>query len=204
MNILSERPLPQEVQDKIDVLRGARQKAFVIEYARDGNGSRAARNAGYSAKVANRTATKLLSKADIRACVEAIQTWKQTLFVLESHEVIRELGRVASADITDVVTWDGNEITIKPSVALTKDQTAAIYSIKKTKGAIEVRMHPKLPALELLGKHLGIFIEENSGTTSLEEKLNKVVDIYMERMRDSPIEPYARRPPVPTGHSTPH
>lgn len=51
----------------------AKQDRFVAEYLIDGNGARAAREAGYSEKTARQIATENLSKPDIQAAIAAKQ-----------------------------------------------------------------------------------------------------------------------------------
>lgn len=47
-----------------------KQRKFVAEYLKDGNGTQAAIRAGYSTKTANEQAARLLAKASVKGAVE--------------------------------------------------------------------------------------------------------------------------------------
>lgn len=81
-----------------------------------------------------------------------------------------ELARVAFADATDYACVelrthtkeDGTEVTyqvvaLRETADLTADQRAAIAGIKQAANGIEVKLHDKIKALELLGRHIGMF-----------------------------------------------
>ena len=46
---------------------------------------------------------------------------------------------------------------------LTESQKAAVVSIKETQNGTEIRLADKLKALELIGKHLGMFDRNTNG-----------------------------------------
>ena len=89
-----------------------------------------------------------------------------------ADRVVRELARDAFANSQDVVNYD--DATIKGAAA--RDDTAAVASVRvktiPTKDGEdverEVRMHDKLKALELLGRHLGMFIDKTEHSGSLD------------------------------------
>jgi len=92
-----------------------------------------------------------------------------------AERVLRELARVAFADITDLVTVRDGRVTVADTDQLTPDQSAAVAEISIRGGradvdepadadaeavprrppapTIRVRMHPKLHALALLARH---------------------------------------------------
>lgn len=71
----------------------ARQQAFVNEYARGGfkNASEAAVKAGYSAKTADRIASRLLKNVEVRDAVEALRQPAKEVAVVDAAFVFREL-----------------------------------------------------------------------------------------------------------------
>ena len=81
--------------------------------------------------------------------------------VVNRDRVVLELAKIASVNAADVI--NAEDATIKLSA--TSDDTAAIQSVKvkiiptkKGEGIErEVRLNDKLKALELLGKHLGMW-----------------------------------------------
>lgn len=102
--------------------------------------------------------------------------------IVTAKDVLRELGRIAFADVTDyanIITiprtqsiWNEDlqqyetvEVpdTYKQIVALNdtfdlnKQKSTPIKSIKQGKHGIEIELYPKDKALELLGRNLGMF-----------------------------------------------
>ena len=60
---------------------------------------------------------------------------------------------------------------------MTEEQKKALSGIKEGKFGIQVDSCDKVKALELLGKHLGMFKETNVNVNmNYEEYINKVVD----------------------------
>ncbi len=64
-----------------------RQRRFITEYAKDGNGTQAAIRAGFSPKGASVQSTRLLGYAKIRATIEATRTpaLEKAQVTLEGH-----------------------------------------------------------------------------------------------------------------------
>ena len=108
-----------------------------------------------------------------------------------------ELARVAFADATDYAQVetrtfekdDGTEVTyqavaLKETIELTTDQRAAIAGIKQGANGIEVKLCDKIKALELLGRHIGMFNDKIEVRASIEnpfaglstEELRNVID----------------------------
>ena len=138
----------------------AKQQRFCEEYLIDLNATRAAIRAGYSPKSAKTNGPRLLENAGIRARVEAMMARLSRRTGVSAERVVRELARVAFASMPDVV--DMRTATLKPDA--TDDDRAAIASVRVKDGGDmfterEVRMCDKVRALELLGKHLGMFTD---------------------------------------------
>jgi len=69
------------------------------------------------------------------------------------ERVLRELGSIAFADITRIVSWDAEKLTMTASGKLDKTETAAIAEIvasAKDGKIYRVKNHDKTPALALL------------------------------------------------------
>ena len=74
-----------------------RQSRFVDEYLQDGNGSRAARDAGYSERTAGAIACENLKKPEV---VSALEQRMQELD-LSRERVLLEIGCLALEDLPD-------------------------------------------------------------------------------------------------------
>ena len=141
-----------------------KQNRFVEEYLIDLNATQAAIRAGYSPKTANEQGARLLANASIRAAVDKAEAERSRRTGINQDRVIREIAKLAFLNPVDVIDMD--EATVKGEAH--RDDTACIASVKvKTiptdDGAIterEVKTYDKLKALELLGKHLGMFTDK--------------------------------------------
>lgn len=135
-----------------------KQKRFIEEYLIDLNATQAAIRAGYSPDTAKSIGSENLTKPDIKAQIARAMAERSRRTGVNADRVIMELAKIAFVNANDVI--DAETATLKPD-ALPED-TAAIQSVKvKTFGEDglerEIKMADKLKALELLGKHLGMF-----------------------------------------------
>lgn len=134
-----------------------KQKRFVAEYLVDLNATAAAIRAGYSNKTANRIGSENLSKPDIQAAIRKRQVELQERVEITQERVITELAKVAFANGTMYAQVSGGNVVLTETDHLTEGQRAAVSGIKEGKFGIEVSTYDKVKALELLGKHLGVF-----------------------------------------------
>ena len=118
-----------------------KQERFCQEYVIDYNGAKAAARAGYAEKSANRTANDLLSKPDILARVRLLQEEQAKRLSISSDWVMIRLCETLEKcmAIVPVMEWDPDE---------KKRVETGQYEFD-SKGALK--------ALELIGKHIGMF-----------------------------------------------
>lgn len=134
-----------------------KQERFCEEYLIDLNATQAAIRAGYSVNTANRIASELLSKLDIQEKIAELKAERSKRTEITQDRVIKELAAMAFAKATDYAQIAGNTVFIKSTTELTPEQQAGIVGIKQTQaGGIEVKLD-KTRALEMLGRHLGMF-----------------------------------------------
>ena len=79
---------------------------------------------------------------------------------ITGNRVLRELAAIGFASMADFCHWSTEGIELLHSGKLSKEQTAAIAEISESStgnGAVRIKTHAKLKALEMLGRHLGIF-----------------------------------------------
>ena len=158
-----------------------KQKRFVEEYLIDLNATQAAIRAGYSPNTAKDIGCENLAKPNIRACIDKEIAERSKRTGINQDRVIRELARLAFVNANDVI--DMEEATLKDGA--TEDDTAAIASVKvktiptKEGEGIEreIKLTDKLKALELLGKHLGVFKDkvEIDATVKSTAKLDSIL-----------------------------
>lgn len=163
-----------------------KQKRFCEEYLIDLNATQAAIRAGYSEKTANEQGARLLANASIQEHISELMKVRSERTLVTADRVIKELAAVAFANIDDFarveqVTYtdtsideEGNpiytvrtrkDVNVFETELVDRDKIPAIASIKQTKEGIELKTHDKIKSLELLGKHLGMFITRIDATT---------------------------------------
>lgn len=138
-----------------------KQRKFVAEYLVDLNATRAAIRAGYSAKTADRIGPELLGKTCVREAVEAAQKRREKRTEITQDRVLNELARVAFGNSRAVMSWGPGGLVLRDSAELTEDEAALVSEVRETTtkdgGSMALKTHDKMKALELLGKHLGMF-----------------------------------------------
>lgn len=134
-----------------------KQGRFCREYIVDLNASQAAERAGYSAKTAYAQAHKLLKKAEVQAEIQQLMRAREQRTQVTADRVVQELAAIAFADVRQVARWNYSRVGLVPSDEVPDDAAAAIGEISMTQNGPRIKMLNKLPALELLGKHLGMF-----------------------------------------------
>ena len=138
----------------------ARQALFVSEYLKDLNGTQAAIRAGYSPKAAEVQASENLRKPKIQLARPEGQNAAEARSQVTVDRVLLELARVAFADTTLVAYVDQGRVIIRDTADLDGDTRRAISEISQSVGntiTTKVKMHDKIKALELLGRHLAMF-----------------------------------------------
>ena len=137
---------------------------FAQEYVVDLNATRAAVRAGYTAKNAAVTASKLLRNVNVEYWIAEAQELKARRRDITNDRVLEEMRRLAFAQTTDMVTLKDGFVVIKDTTSLTTEQKSAISQIRQKKdGEIEVKFYDKQKALDSLAKYLGIFSDKNTG-----------------------------------------
>nr|DAU56385.1 MAG TPA: Terminase small subunit [Caudoviricetes sp.] len=157
-----------------------KQKRFVEEYLIDLNATQAAIRAGYSAKTANEQGARLLVNVSIQKAISRAMTARSNRTNISQDRVVNELAKIAFMNIADLIDQHGN---LRDNVS--RDDMAGIEWIR-SKGVetengyvreTEFRVTSKLKALELLGRHLGMFTDrvELSGLQAEQGKLDALI-----------------------------
>ena len=120
-----------------------RQKLFCLEYIKDFNGNRAAIAAGYSAKTARGQAYDLLTRPHIQAEVQRLSAKRAKKLEVSAEWVLRKLVKNHSRASQAVEVLD-----------------------KKGRPTGEFRYEGAVvnKALELIGRHLGMFLDKTELT----------------------------------------
>lgn len=137
-----------------------KQQRFIDEYLIDLNATQSAIRAGYSVKTANEQGARLLAKVSVQTEISKKMAERSRRTGVNQDRVVLELAKLAFVKMTDIVDSQGE---IKAEAK--EDDLACIESVKYKKSESgtgssverEVKISPKLKALELLGKHLGMW-----------------------------------------------
>jgi len=138
-----------------------KQKAFVEEYLVDLNATQSAIRAGYSPRTAYRTGADNLKKPQISEAIQAGKDKRSAKTEITAEKVVRELDRIAFTDPSEIVSVVDGRVKIKDTSELTAAQRMIVSELGEVTTAsgtnIRLKTQDRIRALELLGKHLGVF-----------------------------------------------
>lgn len=149
-----------------------KEEAFIREFPKDNNGTKAAIRAGYSEKSAKNTAAKLMAKSAIREEIDKKKMTAAERCGISLDRVLLEYKRLGFFDARKMYDSEGN---LKSIHDIDDDTAAAIAGISAEElfegrgenrehiGTIKhVRIFEKKAALTDLMKHLGGFEKDNA------------------------------------------
>ena len=137
-----------------------KQKIFADEYLIDLNATRAYRVAYPSVKKDEAAAvngSKLLRNTKVQEYISERMQERQQRTEVTQDMVVKELAAIAFARATDYAAVRGGAVYIKDTDSLSDEQIRAIAGIKEGANGIEIKLNDKEKALELLGRHLGMW-----------------------------------------------
>lgn len=144
-----------------------KEERFCQEYIIDLNAAASARRTGYSERTAKEIGYENLTKPHIIDRIQELKEARSKRTEITADKVLKELAKIGFSNIQDYIEDDH---TIKNLKEIGRNKSAAISSIKKTTrkiGAelvdetIEFKLYDKKGSLELIGKHIGFFKEDN-------------------------------------------
>jgi phage terminase small subunit len=142
-----------------------KQKEFVNQYLIDFNAKQACLRAGYSEKGAQTQGSVLLANPKVNAAIRLKTKEKEGFFDVKKNDVINELAIIAFSDLRDVASWGSGRFDLKDSDTLHRRQSSSVKKVtfkqvdgeKSSSVTMGIELHDKMKALELIGKHLGLF-----------------------------------------------
>lgn len=150
---------PKSVLDSLKLT--PKQRLFVQEYLIDLNAKQASIRAGYSPANAEFQGHQLINNPKVKYAIELAMYEREQRTKVTQDRVIQELAKIAFINPTDVV----NSYDASLHNGAAREDTAAISSIRvrriPSKNGMgierEIKLNDKIRALDLLGKHLGLF-----------------------------------------------
>lgn len=178
-----------------------KQKLFIDEYLVDLNATSAYKKIYKNVKsdeVASAAAARLLGNVKVKEYLDQRMKDREKRTEITQDKVLRELAMIAFANGSDFaevveepVIINGSYVKdpdtgqlkrypvvkVKPTSSLSDDKKKAIAGIKEGKFGIEVSTCDKVRALELIGRHLGMFKDklEVSGIDKAKDKLDSII-----------------------------
>lgn len=161
-----------------------KQKLFVEEYLIDLNATQAAIRAGYSPETANEQGSRMLANVSIRNEIDKRMAERSRRTGINQDRILMELAKIALVNPEKVVNFD--EATIREDAQ--PEDLAAIASVKvkrfPTKDGEgierEIKFYDKTKALDLAGRHLGMFKDKVEISGSLEIEKTKLDDLIQQ------------------------
>lgn len=180
-----------------------KQQQFAREYLVDFNATQAAIRAGYSPKTAQVIGAENIKKPMVAAEIQRLGQKTAQKLEITRESIMQELAAIGFARASDFVRVETEpttrlgvhpltgEIISLPSYCQTvritntdelpEDKAAALAGIKQGTNGIEVKLHDKVRALELLGKAVGVF---DSGRDTSTEATNNLFEAIMESAQE--------------------
>lgn len=176
------------------------QKIFIDEYLIDLNATRAYKVAYKSCKkdeTARTNSSRLLTNANIKNHIQERMKEREKRTEITQDKVLKELAKIGFANATDyakvvekmvmkkIVNQDGeitgeepyyfNSVELELTENLEESKQAAIAGIKQGANGIEVKLNDKVKALELIGRHLGMFVDKVEHSGAIGSEVNIVI-----------------------------
>lgn len=156
-----------------------KQKRFCDEYLIDLNATQAAIRAGYSVQTAKETGYENLTKPHIQAVISKALAERSRRTGVNADRVINELAKLAFVNPSSIINLRDASVLEDAS----EEDLACISSVKIKRSSSdtgdsierEVKIYDKMKALELLGKHLGMFSTSGNNDDAL-GKLDKILE----------------------------
>lgn len=169
-----------------------KQELFVYEYLKDLNGQNAYKRAygdNLSDEVARANGSRLLTNDNVKKAIDEKKEEILNKYGVSVEKIISELCKIAGSDITDYISFDGDDVIFKPSDEVDGSLISEVSSNKTITRSgkdgdediterinMKIKLHDKMKALELLGKYKSIFVDKTENTNvnmSFEEWLKQ-------------------------------
>jgi len=193
----------------------ARQQRFVVEYLVDLNATQAAIRAGYTPSAARGTASRLLDDPRVQSEIQAGQDRRAARVEVKADTVLRELLRLATIDVVKAFGPDGKLLALDQMPEEVRRAIASVEVVELFPNAspqpmlddggtapalkprlVKLKFWDKPKALELLGKHLGLFVEklQLSGTVTVvhRQQLLEKISAALAAAQPKPAAPVAQ------------
>jgi len=149
-------------------LKNEQHEEFCQQWIIDFNGARAAQKAGgcKERKTSKVVACHWMARADIQKRIAELLKDRSERTQITQDMVLQELAIMGFSDFTEFAKYTKKKgLVLENTKNIKGEKTRAIKSMKEVEtkdgGSISISLHGKEKPLELLGRHLGMFKEDN-------------------------------------------
>ena len=141
----------------------AREERFVSAYLKHGNGTRAATEAGYSVKTARAQASRLLTRVNIQAALNAARDRVVEETHINGAWLLNRLADLAEVKLTEIFTESGDLREVEDMSDAAQRLIAGIeVTVERDRDGDEIgttkkiKLESRLKVLELIGRHIDV------------------------------------------------
>jgi len=174
----------------------AKQKRFTQEYLIDLNATRAAIRAGYSENSAKQIGSDLLTKHDIKQCLDKHRRQVAKKSIVDAAWLLDHLGQIATAKISDILNDDWtykpvsewpliwtqmiNGLDIKQAINRNGEQVGEAVMSELSK----IKIMDRNSVLDKIGKHISVRAFSERKTLAVEGR-TEAIAAALERGREA-------------------
>jgi phage terminase small subunit len=175
-------------KEELSIYLTQQQKIFCYEYLKDFRIFQAYKRAGYKGK-GRQPASAVRNKPEVDAFIELLIEEKRQSIEVDVNQVLKELTKIGFSDMGNYAAWKQRGIILRRSNQLTPEETCCIQSLTETKTGVKLALHPKLPALRMIGEYLRMFGVADADDRSTKEKAMDVKKAFDQIMKSVPTSP---------------
>lgn len=173
--------IPAKLSDKVqdDISTEAERlgipdkwETFCYHYIKTLNATNSALKAGYPPNRAHQKGYMILKEPKVIYFLRYLRDARNSEALIDSVRLIQEYMKIAFADMTDYVQFDGKNVTLKSSDAV---DGQLITEVRKGKDGVTIKLADKMTALAKLEKHLGVDWREAVEKKKLELMERKLI-----------------------------
>lgn len=147
----------------------ARQEAFAAGVAQGMSQAEAYRRAyprstAWKDESVWQCASRLMADIKVRSRIDDLMAKAAAANEVTQERIVRELARIAFGNKRAVMKWGPAGVALVDSDDLSDDEAAMVAEVQETitqtGSSLKMKTHDKVKALELLGKHVGMFAEK--------------------------------------------
>lgn len=150
-----------------------KQEKFCREFVVNFNATEAAINAGYSKKTATVQGSQLLTLLKVQEFIKSLQKKVADKLEITAERVVEEYAKIGFSNIADLMKEGMTFEDIKnldPKISATIESVSVTETFDKQGNRsinTKIKLHSKPAALDALGKHTGIYKEDNKQKSDL-------------------------------------